>query len=188
MSSVKLYIAGKIIPNSPYTSGPAWRDSLASELSCLTQYSIVNLDPRKFSSDSLNDQGNSRLIYGRNNYLISRADIVLVNLTDDISVGGSQEMLIAKYYQKPLIGLAPRGGKFNAEVKIVLGKEVHNYIDPYVFCSCDYIAEDIFGVAALIVTIVTSSPPVKSLTFLEDVTDYYLSQYYGQDTYVHELE
>lgn len=80
--------------------------------------------------------------------MIADADVVVVYLSDDISIGGSQEVLIAQYLKKPVIGLAPAGGKFNGSTKEYFGQVIENYKDPFVFSTCDAVAETIEQVAA----------------------------------------
>jgi hypothetical protein len=71
--------------------------------------------------------------------LINESQIFIVYLSDDISVGGSQEILIARYLRKPVIGFAPMGGKFNGSRREMLGKVIDNYQDPFVFSTCDVV-------------------------------------------------
>lgn len=106
--------------------------------------SIENLDPLAYEGDREYDP---KFVFDKDCWLINQANCVIVYLSDDISVGGSQEMLIAKYLGKPLIGLAPREGKFNKSNKEILGKITKNYVDPFVFATCDVVADDIAGVA-----------------------------------------
>ena len=127
-----------------------WRDPFCTELSRLTGYEIINLDPTKSDYYSNFNENDSKLVFGRDSFLISQADVVIVQLTDDISVGGSQEMLIAKYFAKPLIGIARRNGKFVRDVKVIQGREFHNYIAAFVNVPCDVVVEDIPGAAKTI--------------------------------------
>ncbi|QQS65219.1 hypothetical protein IPO96_01535 [Candidatus Saccharibacteria bacterium] len=62
-------------------------------------------------------------------------------------MGGSQEILIAKYLGKPVIGFAPYGGKFNGCEKEMDGKIIQNYKDPFVFSTCDVVCGTIEEVA-----------------------------------------
>ena len=180
MKRIKVYVAGKVSAQSVFGTHD-WRGKFCQQLGDLLGQEIVNLDPTKAPTGFELDQNNERLIVGRNNFMIREADIVVVCLSDDISVGGSQEMLIAKYYQKPLIGLAPRGGKFNKDVKELLGKEYHDYVDPYVKMSCDYIATTIGEVADGIKKIMAARQAPKDLSVLDEVLEYYRDNYQPRD-------
>ncbi|MFH1433735.1 MAG: hypothetical protein ABIG32_02485, partial [Candidatus Uhrbacteria bacterium] len=103
--------------------------------------------------------------------------------TDDISVGGSQEMLIAKYYEKPLIGIAPVGGKFRKPEKEIYGNTYLDYTDPFVFMSCDRIVEDIDELASVIQGI----DSVKKIDLLDEAARYYKESFYADDELVQKL-
>src|SRR3989344_8270600 len=123
MDKLKVYVAGKVSPNSIFGTHD-WRDSFCGRLSEIIGIKIINLDPTKSDKMFDLDENNTRLIFGRDCYMIKSADLVIVNLTDDISVGGSQEMLIAKYFSKPLLGIAKREGLFIMSKYELAGKEV----------------------------------------------------------------
>lgn len=139
---MKVYVAGKVSKDSSFGTH-YWRDEFCKELEKLSGLMLTNLDPVK--SDT--DQSNPSEVFAHDCFLISQADVVIVYLSDDISVGGSQEILIAKYLQKPVIGLAPRGGKFNGSTKHHTNKIIHDYKDPFVFSTCDVVCDDIESVA-----------------------------------------
>lgn len=146
---MKIYLAGKVSPNSHFGTAH-WREPFARELSQLSGLVIENLDPLAYENDREYDPG---FVFNKDCWLVNRADCVIVYLSDDISVGGSQEMLIAKYLGKPLIGLAPREGKFNKFSKEISGRIAKDYVDPFVFATCDIIVEDIDGIAKALVNL-----------------------------------
>ncbi len=94
-----------------------------------------------------------KAIFEKDCRLINQADATLVYLSDDISVGGSQEILIARYLHKPVIGFAPYGGKFNGSKREMLGKTITDYKDPFVFSTCDVVCGELPEVAEALKTI-----------------------------------
>lgn len=108
-----LYISGKVSKDSSFGK-ENWRDEFVSTISKLSGLRLSHLDPLAYENDKEYDP---QFVFDKDCALINKADCVVVYLSDDISVGGSQEMMIAKYLNKPLIGLAPRGGKFNCDKK-----------------------------------------------------------------------
>lgn len=150
---MKVYVAGKVSKESVFKTHH-WRDGFCSELSRLSGLTLENLDPTKFQADPVE----AWEVFGADCYLISQADAVIVYLTDDISVGGSQEILIAKYFNKPVIGLAPRGGKFNGAQREHFGKIIEDYKDPFVFATCDIVCADIKEVANALKTVPKLQP------------------------------
>lgn len=104
---------------------------------------LENLDPLKDEAGLTEP----KQIFAKDCRLIKQADTFIVYLSDDISVGGSQEILIARYLKKPVIGYAPFGGKFNGCRKEMLGTVIENYQDPFVFSTCDVVCGTLEEVA-----------------------------------------
>ncbi len=162
MKSIKIYVAGKVSPNS--SLGSHWRETFCRELEEKSGFEITNLDPL------IGAPCDSEMIFGRNAQLIKSSDLVIVNLTDDISVGGSQEMLIAKYFKKPLLGIAKKEGKFLKSVHEVSGKKVANYVDPYVAVPCDAVVNDIDEAAAWIKNKLKGTKP-KGISIIDKMIE-----------------
>lgn len=139
---MKVYIAGKVSKKSFFKT-VHWRDDFCAEISEKSGIRLENLDPTK----AIEDYHSYFSIFSKDCKLIYKADFIIVYLSDDISVGGSQEILIAKYLGKPVIGFAPYGGKFNGCEKEMDGKIIQNYKDPFVFSTCDVVCGTIEEVA-----------------------------------------
>lgn len=163
---MKIYVAGKVSKDSVFGTHD-WRDDFCKKLEVLSGINIENLDPTKTTVG----QGDTELVFGLDSYLISQADAVIVYLSDDISIGGSQEILIAKYFKKPVIGLARHGGKFNGADKEYFGKVVKNYKDAFVFTTCDIVCETVEEVGESLKTVL--SIEVKTLDIIDKAVDYY---------------
>ena len=184
---LKVYIAGKVSKDSVFGTHD-WRDGFCSELSQKTGFEIINLDPTKSSEDFELAQNNPRLIFGRNCYLQNLADLTVVYLSDDISVGGSQEMLIAKYLKKPLLGIARKEGKFNKSKKESMGKIWDNYLDPYVATSCDKVVEDIDQLANYLKSDYRNSQgKTKDLGIIDESIQHYRNEFLKKDSYANSI-
>lgn len=173
MDSLKVYLAGKVDPNSPFV-GFNWREAYCDVLKEKTSREVINLNPSRETLRFPLDEGDSRLIFGRDCFMIREADIVVVNLTDDISVGGSQEMLIAKYFAKPLYGLVAPDGKFRGSKKI--REQVYdNYVHPFVEQPCDELFADIIELGDYLRE---NLDPVsaKDLTVIDKSIKYYIDR------------
>lgn len=158
--SKKVYIAGKVSKESVFKTHH-WRDDFCVQLSQLSGVDLENLDPIKIQEADMD----TAAIFAKDCRLINEADFMVVYLSDDISVGGSQEILIAKYLGKPAIGYAPYGGKFNGASREMHGKIVHNYKDPFVFTTCDIVAGTVKEVAEAIKNIDKIKP--KTLNIID---------------------
>lgn len=154
----KVYIAGKVKKDSSFGTHH-WRDAFCEELEKLSGIQLQNLDPLKAQDgdDTAWD------VFAKDCRLINEADVLIVYLSDDISVGGSQEILIAKYLNKPVIGLAPHGGKFNGARREMLGKVIEDYKDPFVYTTCDIVCADIAAVATALTDLGSIVPKTMSL-------------------------
>lgn len=142
MKTLKVYVAGKMSKHSSFDSHH-WRDDFLKEVSRLTGIKFISFDPTRATKDYTSPE----LVFGSDVHMISRIDVLVAYLSDDFSVGGSQEILIAKYYGKPVIALAQPGGKFITKSKEVGGKIIKNYRHPFVFSTCDVVCSDIKEVA-----------------------------------------
>lgn len=139
---MKVYIAGKVSKDSVFGTHH-WRDNFCAQLSELSRLELENLDSVKMEA-SITD---TTKIFAKDCKLINQADVFIVYLSDDISVGGSQEILIARYLHKPVIGLAPKNGKFNGRRYEMPHTVFENYQDPFVFATCDVVCGTIEEVA-----------------------------------------
>jgi nucleoside 2-deoxyribosyltransferase len=162
----KIYVAGKVSKTSIFKTHH-WRDDFCAELSELSDTELENLDPLKAQEEYDNKSyEDTSIIFAKDCRLINQADFVVVYLSDDISVGGSQEILIAKYLNKPVIGFAPYGGKFNGASREMLGKQIENYKDSFVFTTCDVVCGTIEEVGEAIKTIDKIQP--KTLQIIDE--------------------
>ncbi len=165
---IKVYVAGKVSKDSVFGTHD-WRDSFCAKLETLSGVTIKNLDPTKLGCD----QNDAQMVFGGDSYLISQSDVLIAYLSDDISVGGSQEILIAKYYKIPVIGLAPHGGKFNGADKEYFGEVVKNYQDPFVFSTCDVVCGTVEEVATKLKDLSSIKP--KTLDIIPEAVEHYLA-------------
>jgi hypothetical protein len=157
---MKLYIAGKVGKNSQFGKHH-WRDEFVQELVVHSGLNLSHLDPLAYESDRAYDP---QFVFDKDCWLINQEDCVIVYLSDDISVGGSQEMLIAKYLKKPLIGLAPKEGKFNKSQKEHLGTVIKDYVDPFVYATCDVICSDVDEVSQALQNL----PAAKTTSIIDE--------------------
>ncbi|HBU27595.1 TPA: hypothetical protein DEB00_00575 [Candidatus Uhrbacteria bacterium] len=187
MKQIYVYVAGKVSKESVFGTHD-WRDAFCLALSRHVHVPVINVDPTKESETFLLPETDAQFIFGRDCTLIQMADVVIVNLTDDISVGGSQEMLIAKYYQKPLVGIAPLGGKFYKSQKEIGGRVHTDWKHPFVAVPCDAIVEDEREAGEWIAKWAKGEKQsIKTLSILDESIAYYTSRA-EQDAYVQLLK
>lgn len=164
MKSLKVYVAGKISKESNFKTHH-WRDEFCVKLSELSGIKLSNLDPISSESAATSIEN----IFRKDVKLINECELFIVYLSDDISVGGSQEILIAKYLKKPVIGFAPYGGKFKNATREMFGKEINDYKDPFVFSTCDIVCGTLSEVAEAVQRIDKIVP--KDITIIDQALD-----------------
>jgi hypothetical protein len=176
---LKIYIAGKVSKESCFGTH-YWRDEVCRQLEEKIGITLLNLDPTKSNPNYHLDENNSQLKFGRDSFMIKFADIVVVYLSDDISVGGSQEMLISKYFKKPLIGIVKSGGKFKRD-KELYGRLYKNWTHAFVKMTCDYIVEDTDEAAQVIKEYLSLKPKIKDISVIDQSIEYYMQEYYPHE-------
>jgi len=177
---MKIYVAGKVSKDSVFGTH-YWRDDFVKKLEELSGIKLTSLDPARKRAD----QNNPEEAFGADVFMISQADVVVVYLSDDISVGGSQEILVAKYYKKPVIGLAPPGGKFHQKNKEIFDQKIKNYRHPFVYSTCDVVCNDIEAVADNIKNLDKIKP--KTIEIIKQLADKYEKENLKNDAYLNPL-
>ena len=74
---------------------------------------------------------------------IKNCDLVIVNAEEKLGVGTSQEMVIAKYFKKPVITIIPKGSHHRKKDVDFHGKIISDWIHPFIHSFSDLIFEDI---------------------------------------------
>lgn len=178
--ALKIYVAGKVSKESGFGTH-YWRDDFVAKLEKLSGLKLINLDPTR----KLTDQNNYRAAFGADVFMVSKADVIVVYFSNDISVGASQEILVAKYYKKPVIGLVPYGGKFHHANKEIFGQRVKDYRHPFVYCTCDVICDDEKEVAETLKHIGKINP--KSIDLIKELAEKYEDEELSKDYYMKSL-
>ena|SRR3989338_1130274 len=176
MKPIKVYVAGKVSSNSSFGTS-FWRENFCKELEEKSGVKIINLDPTSRKALPFDPQ----MVFGRDSFMIKESDLVIVNLTDDTSVGASQEMLIAKYFNKPLLGIAKEGGKFLNRNFNDFGRIV-DFVHPFVFGTCDVIVSNEDEAAEWIKNNFGKEKP-KGMSCIDDSIEYYMKNYFDRDDF-----
>ncbi len=174
---LRVYFAGKMSKAEGF-SAATWRNELSAVISKKSRFQSVNLDFLDGSHAAISEN-DPKLIFGRDAYLIRSSDVVIVNLSDDISVGGSVEMMLAKLYHRPLIGIARPNGKFVSPEKDLLGRSVRSYVNPFVSATCDWLVHDPSQLPSIIDQLFTA--PVKTSHIVPGSAKWYKHNVLRQD-------
>ncbi len=88
-------------------------------------------------------------VFGFDCELIKNSDVVVVNAETQMGAGTSQEMVIAKYFNKPVIAVLPKDShhrRTNIQIKDAI---IEDWIHPFVFSMSDFILEDISEIKSI---------------------------------------
>lgn len=126
----KVYLAGKV--QKGLTGQAAeWREKFTA---LVKDKDIIFLDPNTADYAAMPIQR----YFGRDVHMIFSADIVVAEASEKMGLGTAQEMLIAKYYGKPVITIAPPGTHYDKEIETVAGKK--RYVHPFLSATSDAVA------------------------------------------------
>ncbi|MEX1995396.1 MAG: hypothetical protein WD887_01300 [Candidatus Saccharimonadales bacterium] len=182
MKPIKIYVAGKVSNNSVFGTHD-WRDKFLDSIAALSGLKFINYDPVK--KKDITGKHDPHRVFSGDLFLISKVDVVVVYFSDDVSVGASQEVLVAKYFNKPVIGLAPKGGKFNGGTKKVGEHTIKDYHHPFVFGTCDMVVGDIEELAEALKNLHKIKP--KTIHLIKEAADKFEKKHLKADEYVSKL-
>ncbi len=95
------------------------------------------------NGDLISDNVGPDLVVGHDLWLIKNSDIVIVHATSKIGAGTAQEMVLAKYFKKPLISVVPKNTHHRRENVVFGGVNIKDWIHPFIFVASDFVAENI---------------------------------------------
>lgn len=101
---------------------------------------------------------------------IQQSDLVIVNAESRLGVGTSQEMVIAKYFKKPLVTVLPFDTFHRRSHIVFQGQNVEDWIHPFIHSFSDHIIEKVENIRKLKTTIL--SQPVKSISIIDQAIQY----------------
>jgi hypothetical protein len=180
VKTLKIYVAGKVKDDSVFGRHD-WRDNFVEKLHELTGIDFINFDPTLTEFQ----ESDPKVLFASDVHMISEVDLVIAYLTDDISVGGSQEILIAKYFAKPVIALAPTGGVFNGGTKIVGGRKITDFKHPFVFSTCDVVCGNVGEVAEAIKHL--DKITTKDIHLIKQANEYFKNEHLADSGYIQRL-
>ena len=96
---------------------------------------------------------------------IKNSDLVIVNAESQLGVGTSQEMLIAKYFKKPVVTILPKDTYHRKSNIAINNKLIADWIHPFIFSTSDFILENINEINNIKEKIFTSE--IKDISILD---------------------
>ncbi len=100
-------------------------------------------DTNFLHGDLISDKEGPEVVVGHDLYLIKHSDIAIVHAAEKIGTGTAQEILLAKQFKKPVIAIIPKDSHHRKSNIIFHGTTIKDFINPFLFISTDYVAENI---------------------------------------------
>lgn len=87
------------------------------------------------------DESDPLSVFGMDCGFIQSSDVIIVNAEEKLGLGTSQELIIAKYFSKPVIAVLPKNSAHRKSNLTFHGKLVEDWIHPFLFVTSDIIVE-----------------------------------------------
>ncbi len=163
---VRIFLAGKI----PKRKEEAKSSSDFAE-SIIPHIKLKNAEFIKGEKRDLNES-DFFLVFGWDCRHIKNSDIVIVDAREKLGAGTAQEMLIAKYFGKPVITILPKNThhrRLNLEFN---GKVISDWIHPFIYSASDIIVETEKELESAIEKVVNRNVKIKNISIIEDSINY----------------
>ena len=145
-----------------------WKVKYKEELSVLGDIEFVDGDEWK-------DEAKPFLTFGHDANLIKNSDLLIVNAEKKLGAGTAQEMVIAKYFSKPVLTVLPKDTHHRKSNIGFNGKLIEDWIHPFILTMSDLVVENISEAIDWIKTYKKSpkSKKIKNITIIDEAIEAY---------------
>jgi hypothetical protein len=158
---MKIYLAGKI-PKGDHErkNFVDWRERYRKAMQKFFDAEFIDPLARNL------DETDPMAVVGKDCRDIKESDFIVVCAEGEMSVGGAQEMVIAKYLKKPVVTVLPKDTTHRRSNITFSGKFVSDWIHPFIFAFSDFIIEDIGEIEKIKDKILTSK--IKDISVINE--------------------
>jgi len=135
---VKITLLGKV-PKGDHAreSFSDWKKEYINKIKeALPEASILH-------GDHIRDDVGSEVVVGHDLWTIKNADIIIADAREKIGAGTAQEMLMAKYFKKPLIAVIPPNTHHRRSDVTFDGVLIEDWIHPFLAIVSDHVASSV---------------------------------------------
>ena len=100
-------------------------------------------DAEILHGDAISDNVGAELVVGHDLALVKEADLIIVDARSKIGAGTAQEMVIAKYFRKPVVAVISRDTHHRRSNVVFDGQVVKDWVHPFLKVSSDYVADSV---------------------------------------------
>lgn len=128
-------------------------------------------DAEFIHGDSISDNAGAEMVVGHDLSQIRKADICIVDARSKIGAGTAQEIVIAKYFHKPVVIMIPRNTHHRKSNVTFHGVTLEEWVHPFLKVSSDYVAGSITDAASWVKDYFRSpsSFRIKDISIFEQV-------------------
>lgn len=127
--------------------------------------------------DTISDNAGAIMVVGHDLAQVKQADICVVDARTKVGAGTAQEMVLAKYFDKPVVAIIPKGTHHRKTDVMFHGVLMDEWIHPFLRVSSDHVAESIEAAAEWIADYIASPQKyqIKNLTVFDHAIDKFTS-------------
>ena len=144
-----------------------WRLDYMNALSQLNNIEFIKDDTKK-------DESRPFLIFGHDANMVKNADLIIANadkkIGRGIGVGTAQEIIIAKYFSKPVVVVLPKNTHHRRTDMVWDGKTISDWVSPFLSSTSDLVVESINEALEWIREYIDNpkSKKIKNLSIVDD--------------------
>lgn len=141
---MKIYLAGSVPKGEEEEKTFVnWRKAYQEVLGKIFEAECIDPYDRNL------DESDFLFVVGKDCAEISDSSFVVVNAEEKLGAGTSQELVIAKYFKKPVVTVLPKDTPHRRTNIVFNGQLVEDWIHPFIFTFSDFIIEDITEIKSL---------------------------------------
>ena len=139
---MKIYLAGSVPKGEEEEkSFENWRLRYKATLETIFDAEFILPDSGEM------DENDFLLIVGKDSASIQKSDLVIVNAAERLGAGTAMEMVIAKYFKKPVIAVIPKETHHRRSNVLFRGKYlVEDWMHPFIHTFSDFVVESVEGI------------------------------------------
>ena len=166
--TITIYLAGSVPKsNEEMSSFKNWREEYVEKLNLTEKCTFI--DPVKDRVSETDIKG----VYGKCCYDIKISDLIIVNAEQKMGLGTSQEMLIAKYFKKLVVSIAPKGSPQRKKDLAFENNIISDWIHPFLAANSDFIFESIDELVEKLDVVLSSLSQAKGIETIDSsISDY----------------
>ncbi len=174
---MKIYLAGKIPKGKELDTYKDWRQDYREIL--LQEFPNMEFfDPDNTEANDVMPETDVVFWCGHDSWMIRESDAIIVQADRKLGVGTSQEMIIAKFFNKPVITVLPKDTHHRKTDITMRSGFVADWIHPFIDHSSDLVIEKLEDAVTWIKEYEAdkSSKQIKTMAIIGESIDYYLKK------------